>query len=206
MNKFKFLSLMTIAATLLLVGCSKDPVHPEEEHNHDDQSKVVFTFYKGHYHGTSFHKGDSTVVALRQDGKFINPTTNALIGDGSQSPVVQLSDGELQKLSIVFLAADGDTLNGEFIKEANVHQFFFIPSVKDVLEYTYKDARLGFDGDFKILQINKELNLEVVLRHGLNKSSERAWNDVNFRNYGGSDDFKTTLRIKTVEGEAHAHD
>lgn len=206
MNKMKFLALSAISFALLLTGCSKDPVTPEEEHNHDEQSKVVFTFYKGHYHGTSFHKGDSTVVTLRQDGKFVDSKTNALIGDGLQSPVVQLADGELQKLSIVFLDAHGDTLNGEFIKEANVHQFFFIPSVKDVLEYTYKDARVGFNGDFKILQTNKDLNLDVVLRHGINKSTERAWNDANFRNYGGSDDFKTTLRIKTVEGEAHAHD
>lgn len=202
--KKTILFALIFASAFIYTSCSKDPVKPEEEHNHDDAAKTVITFFEGHYHGTSFHKVDSTVVAIRQDGKFIDAKTNALIGDGSQSPVVELSDGELQKMTIQFIDAHGHILNGEFLEEANIHQFFFLPSESGVLNYTYKDARVGFDGDFEILQTGKDLNLLISLRHGINKTPEKPWNDANYNRYG-NEDFKTTLRIKTVEGSAHNH-
>lgn len=202
--KKTILFALIFASAFIYTSCSKDPVKPEEEHNHDDAAKTVITFFEGHYHGSNFHKVDSTIVAIRQDGKFIDAKTNALIGDGSQSPVVELSDGELQKMTIQFIDGHGHLLNGEFLEEANTHQMFFIPSVANVLNYTYKDATVGFDGDFEVLQTGKDLNLLISLRHGLNKIPTKAWNDADYYKYG-SEDFKTTLRIKTIEGSAHEH-
>lgn len=127
-----------------------------------------------------------------------------MIGDGSESPVVELSDGELQKATIQFIDKHGHLMNGEYLQEANVHQMFFIPSVANVLNYTYKDATVGFDGDFEVLQTGKDLKLTISLRHGLNKTPAKVWNDADYYKYGIKD-FETILRIKTIKGEKHHH-
>lgn len=182
-------------------ACTKDPVKPTDEHNHDDPAKTVMTFYKGHYHGEELHIIDSTVVAIRQDGKFINPKTNEVL---TETPVVSLQKSyNIYKLKINFFSDKGTLLNGEFIKEANIHQFFFIPKAggEGVLSYEYKDADLGFDGDFNVLETGKTFDMDMVLMHGIDKSKNIKWNDPDFRKYGGSADFSTTLKIKTIEDD-----
>lgn len=187
----------------LITSCSKDPVAPNEEHNHDDPSKVALLFIKGHYHGTQLHAHDTTTVAVRMDGRFIDPQTNALL---DKAPVITLEQGsDIYQLQIKFYAPDGDLLNGEFLEEAAIHQFFFLPSVNDVLNYVYKDDRVGFTGDFSVLQTGKELSLTASLRHGINKTIQREWNDIKYNTYG-SEDFKTVLQLKTVAAGAHDHD
>lgn len=207
--KTKILSLIAGAFILsaAVTSCTKDPQKPHEEHNHDDPTKVEMLFIKGHYHGTSLHAHDTTKVVMRWDGKFIDPTTNALL---TAPPEVKMEKGyDIYKLKVNFYDAKGKLLNGEFIEEANIHQFFFLPKAggEGALSYEYKDAnniRLGFDGDFKVLQTSKTFDMDVVLMHGLKKTTNIEWNDVNYKKFGGSPDFITTLKIKTVEGEAHA--
>lgn len=189
-----------------VTSCTKDPQKPHEEHNHDDPTKVEMLFIKGHYHGTKLHAHDTTKVVMRWDGKFIDPKTNALL---STPPEVKMEKGyDIYKLEVNFYDAKGKLLNGEFIEEASIHQFFFLPKAggEGALSYEYKDARLGFNGDFKVLQAGKTFDMDAILIHGLKKSTNIEWNDVNYKNFGGSPDFTTTLKIKTVEGGAHADD
>lgn len=195
-------AFMALLVGTVYTSCNKNPVKPQEEHNHDEQSSVILNFYEGHYHGTDLHRTDTVQVAIRQDGKFIDPKTKAVL---TTTPTVHMAKGEgiVNRLSIEFFDSKGDKINGEFLKEANTHQMFFLPGEAGVLDYEYKDQRIGFEGDFTVLQADKTIKLEMILRHGINKSTDRVWNDVQYRNYGGSTDFATSLNIHTEEGDAH---
>lgn len=202
--KKQFLSITSavFALAVLFASCGKKPVTPPEEHNHDDPSKVVMKFIRGHYHGTKLHGVDTTTVALRWDGKFIDPVTSNLL---SAPPVVHMKKraNDICRLEITFLAADGDTINGEFLHEADEHQFFFIPQASgvDALTYTYKDAdnaRVGLTGDFKVLTEDKTFDLLLSLRHGIDKKDGKTyeWNDPKYNTYGSAD-FAATIKVVT---------
>src|SRR5690606_27389748 len=95
---------------------------------------------------------------------------------------------------LIQLFYKGHSINDEIIEEGDEHQFFFIPSAEGIIEYKYNDADkdgrgIGLDGEIAITG-EGEIDLKIVLRHGLNKAhaAAQAWNSPNYQQAGGADD------------------
>ena len=191
-SKFSILALFTVVA-LGFTACKKDNPVPEEDQEEFDGTTITFT--AGHFHGTEFHsEGDPFTVSFTSNNAGATPAS------------INLEEGEsyLMEISIFRKGVD---ISDEF--DAADHQFFFTGAPAAVLDYEYKDANLGLKGLLTVKSMaSGGFDLNVVLRHGLNKqhTSAQAWNSTNYAQAGGTDDFNRTFKIFTVEGDGHSHD
>jgi len=188
-----YFMLAVMALTLIgFASCSKDDPTPEIDQ--EEYDGTILTFTEGHYHDDEFHAEGDTVQI-----RFIR---------GSDKPYpshAHLHAGEQYQLDIAMFK-NGQNTTAEF--EENEHQWFFIGAPEDVLDYTYSDNRVGFKGVFTVKKATSEgFDLKLILRHGLDKSRPAAqlWNNPNYNEAGGSDDFNKSFELHPVE-EGHDHD
>ncbi|MCL4639947.1 MULTISPECIES: hypothetical protein [Olivibacter] len=178
-------------AAVSFSSCSKDDPVPEIDQ--EEYDGTILTFTEGHYHDDEFHaEGDTLQV------RFIR---------GSDRPYpshVHLHAGEQYQLDIAMFK-NGQNTTAEFGE--NEHQWFFLGAPADVLDYTYTDNRVGFKGVFTVNKASEGFDLQLVLRHGLDKSQPAAqsWNSPNYREAGGSDDFNKSFELHPVD-EGHDHE
>lgn len=139
-----------MAALLFVTGLSytscdtnDGPITPPQPHHNEEVAAVTLKLVAGHFHGVLFHqdfpvKGEKYLKAIqeirlnRKDNKWV-------LAEGSDTAFfVRSGNAEIVSaygLWITYLAADGDTINKEFIeKGADLqHQHFF--SAKEVKGY-----------------------------------------------------------------------
>lgn len=189
LRKFSILALFSILA-ISFTACKKDNPVPEEDQEEFDGTTITFT--AGHFHGSEFHKEGEPIAV-----NFTKGNTNA-------SPAsINLHSAESYLMEIAIFK-NGKNINSEF--EPAEHQFFFTGAPNNV-DYAYKDANLGLKGllTVKTEAATGEFDLNVILRHGLNKqhASAQAWNSTNYVQAGGTDDFNRKFKIIITKGEEH---
>lgn len=181
---FKF-TLLIIAATMLTFSsCKKDPAPtPEPEQEEFDGARIQF-------------------IRLNANG---SETTDTLAVDfnasGTPGNDIILNNGLSYRMLITLLLRNASQ-NQDVIDEGTIHQFFFNPSVPGILDYVYNDSDangsgIGLDGKMTVTGTGN-LQLKVVLRHGLDKTNPAAqqWNSENYDAAGGEDDLNVTFGLK----------
>ncbi len=190
-SKFFILALFTFVA-LSFSACKKD--NPVSEEDQEEFDGTTITFTAGHFHGTEFHAEEEPF------------TVNFTSGTAGATPAsINLHEGESYLMEISIFSK-GKDISNEF--DAADHQFFFTGAPADVLDYEYKDENLGLKGLLTVKAMaSNGFDLNVVLRHGLNKQhpAAQAWNSNNYVQAGGTDDFNRKFKIFTLEGDGHAH-
>jgi len=192
MNKLRNYFMIAAIAAVSFTSCSKDDPIPEVDQEEFDGSTFVFT--EGHFHGEDFHASGDTLQV-----RFVK---------GSNKPYpahIHLHEGDKYQLEIL-MYKNGEDITSEFAPEE--HQWFFVGAPDGVLDYQYLDNQVGFKGVFTVNQATEGFDIQAVLRHGLNKSSEAAktWNNPNNKSAGGEEDFNKSFEIHPVEGDHEDHD
>lgn len=178
----KTIATLAIASTILYSCKKPNPVmpHPEEEITSVD---VVFIKMDG-----AMESLDSTKVTFNASGV---PTPSVAILESATS------------YRILVTPFNGSTsLVSEILDEGDEHQFFFFSTpTNGITSYAYKDIDgdgrgIGTDGLITTGVTNCDLN--IILRHGLNKASSAAanYNSENYADAGGEDDLNIVLPIK----------
>jgi len=182
---YKIGFIAAIAGIVTFSSCKKDPVPtPVVEQEEFDHALVQF-------------------IKLNTDGSQTTDTV-AINFDKSGTPTptqVTLNNGTAYR-TLITLSANGESINHEIIEEGTEHKFFFDPSTAGILSYVYNDADadgrgIGLDGKMTVGG-TATFNLEIILRHALNKShaSAQAWNSTTYDQAGGTDDLNITFGIK----------
>lgn len=177
--------LVIIAGVFTVTSCTKDPVpDPVVEQEEFDHALIQF-------------------VKLNADGSETTDTTSVNF-DKSGTPVpsqVTLSNGTGYRM-LITLSLKGVSINNEIVDEGTEHKFFFNPTQSGILNYTYNDADvngrgIGLDGKLSAMGTGT-IDLKVILRHALDKSSAdaQAWNSTTYGNAGGEDDLNITFGLK----------
>lgn len=178
-NLKKISILAASFAVFALSACKKETPH----HNHDNEE----------YDKVKVH-----LVALN-DADLPTTDTVTIIYDahGLATPAQSNIVANTTYRMFIELYAQEQKINQEIIDDASAHQFFFFANpISSVSNYTYMDDRIGLDG--KISFVNTGIiQLQVLLRHGLNKSHADAqnYNSANYQNAGGSNDLNITLNL-----------
>lgn len=98
--------------------------------------------------------------------------------------------------TLITLFTKGESINHEIIDEADEHKFFFFANPSTGIgSYTYNDG-IGLDGIMEI-DGHSTFNLQVLLRHGLDKThaDAQAYNSPNYQNAGGDNDLNINFNI-----------
>jgi len=188
MKKNIVIAGLLFAATGLftLNSCSKDPeVTPELEQEEFNSARIDF---------------------IRLDGSGSATTDTVTVNfdkEGNATPAEALLKNGTTYRTMLTLALDGTSINNEITEEGTEHKFFFNPSVPGIIDYTYNDEDadghgIGLDGNMT-LKASGTLNLKVVLRHALDKSSPDAqnWNSTTYEKAGGEDDLNISFGLKS---------
>lgn len=174
----------TVAALLTFNSCTKDPdPAPVDEQEEFDDVRLQF-------------------ITLNADGSETTDTTSVTFDQqGVPSPSHSHLEPHTTYRLLITLFYKGNNINHEITEEGTEHQFFFLPSVAEGIEnYSYNDRDedsrgIGLDGNITIGE--GEFDLQIVLRHGLDKahSAAQAWNSTNYHEAGGSDDLNVSFEI-----------
>lgn len=186
----------TVSLVLILIigfsACQKDNPIPEDNQEEFNSAKITFVELTAQ-NGGYLEGEESTVIAFDKEGK---PSPHH----------IHLTEGKSYRMKIE-LFYNGESINQEIIDEADQHQFFFLGAPDGVLDYAYEDEKIGLEGIMRIIE-HGEFDLQVILRHGLNKGSADAqqWNSKTYAKAGGTDDMNVSFEIHIVEeGGTHDH-
>lgn len=195
-NKLSKLSILALFAIIAVSfsSCKKDDPIPEIDQEEFDGTRITFT--AGHYDGAEFHaeEGEEPIIIDFERGSAAATPNH-----------IHLHAGETYRMQIAILR-DGVNINADF--DAPGHQFFFTGAPAGVLDYEYKDNKVGFDGFLTVKEATDEgFDLNVILRHGLNKShgSAQAWNSTTYAQAGGTDDLNKKFELHPVPADGHDH-
>ncbi|MXV38274.1 hypothetical protein GO491_06230 [Flavobacteriaceae bacterium Ap0902] len=164
-NNFLRTLLMTLMAAIMLgfISCSSGdddmpapPVEEPKDKNHEDWTKVTFTFHTGHLHGSKFHGSpmneDVQYYKASQEISFQYDASGNLIKPDTP---IRFIKGEYYALEIKYYDNEGQLMNQQFANEINapIHQHFFITkeameldtqnpftNADNILDYTYRDT------------------------------------------------------------------
>ena len=191
-NKFSLLAFIAVIA-LTFNACKKDDPIPEVDQEEFSKSELVFFELE------------------EENGKLVEHDTALVVkfdaaGDPDKSHY-HIDAGHEYRLYINLYDKKGNLNNDEILEEADEHQVFFPGAPADVLNYTYED-NIGMTGVMSVLkETSEDVELQVVLRHGLKKSSPiAAWNtsSADYAAFGGADDLNVAFELHPVEGD-HDH-
>ncbi|WP_226389633.1 hypothetical protein [Penaeicola halotolerans] len=195
-----FLGLLALTAVLVFSACEADDPVPELENEEFDAANITFTLLDENGNET-----DEVIVVsfgeLEHDHASTGGSNSFQIASGDHSgPIAELRPNSQYRMEIDLLL-EGVNVNQEIIDEADEHQFFFLPSNNALIDYQYGDQDpdgrpLGLVGTLSTFATG-ELELEVILRHRLDKASPAAqnWNNVNYQQAGGSTDIEVEFEI-----------
>ncbi len=185
-HAFKIATALFIASGLFLASCTKDEPTPTKENDQEEITGITVNYIKLNSDGTQ--TTDTTSVAFDANGA---PTPGTLT----------LSSGSSYLTLVTFYDHD-EVLNSEIKEEATEHKIFFFPSQAGVINYEYNDHDsdgnpIGLSGKTTVLNPGV-LNLNMILRHGLNKNSSAAqgWNNPDYVQAGGEDDANVDFNIQ----------
>ncbi|RQO30481.1 hypothetical protein DBR32_13020 [Taibaiella sp. KBW10] len=167
-----FLALGTLAS------CDKKTPQPNNQNEEFDAIKV--NFIKLESNGTQ--TTDTTTVSFNASGVATPANTNLTT--------------DKKYRTLITLYSNGASINHEIIEEASEHKFFFFANPPSgVGSYTYNDG-IGLDGVMEI-KGSTAFNLQILLRHGLNKNhaDAQAYNSPNYQNAGGDNDLNINFNI-----------
>lgn len=181
---FNFTLLVIIATVLTFSSCKKDPSPtPEPEQEEFDGARIQF-------------------IKLNAGGSETTDTlTVNFNASGTPSNDIILNNGLSYRMLITLLLRN-ESQNQDVIDEGTIHKFFFNPTVPHILDYVYNDADangsgIGLDGKMTVVGTGN-LQLKVVLRHGLDKTNPGAqeWDSQDYHAAGGEDDLNITFNLK----------
>lgn len=178
-NILKKLSLVAVLGLLTFSSCKKeDPVH---EHDQEEYDKIVVNFIKLNANGNETN--DTTAITLDAHG------------DATPSSITLGSDQSYRVMMNLY--SHDESINAEIIADADEHQFFFFANPSTAIAtYEYRDGQIGLDGKMTFQGVGNA-NLNIILRHGLDKTHADAlpYNNPNYRNAGGADDLNITFPV-----------
>lgn len=194
-TKLYRISLMffVLAAMFTFQACQKDD--PQPEVNQEEFNRAVITFTKLDANGNE----TATTVTAEFD-ELAHDHSSGSGGHDHDHVHVHLEHGAKYRMAIG-LYVDEKLINEEIMDEADLHQFFFLPSAPGIISYQYEDKDknnkpVGLKGVLEVTA-DGEVELNVILRHNLNKNhaAAAAWNSVNHPEAGGADDLNINLEI-----------
>ncbi len=203
--KFSFAALF-LGAALSFSSCSKkDDPTPEVEM--EEPQEAIITFTKLDASGNETTEKTTVEFELGEHNHSHTSAVGTRADDHSHdAPHIHLDAGAKYRMAIDLLR-DEKNINSEFIKAANVHQFFFTPKdasgnvMNNFVKYTYEDKdangrNLGLKGTFEVLTTG-ESDVQVILSHGLDKSkvNQTAWMYPGLANIGGDTDMDQTFEL-----------
>src|SRR6218665_1584081 len=183
--KKQFVIIAAIFSLLSVYSCSKTPA-PVDEHEHEEYDSVVVHFIALNDNGTATQ--DSSSISVDAHGHASTEATS-------------LKSGKKYQLVLQFFH-DHTNISHEIEHDGTEHQFFFNATpATAVNSYTYTDK----DANNKGIGLNGVLEtgsagtytLQIILRHGLNKSHSAAqsWNSSTYYEAGGADDLNISCKI-----------
>lgn len=182
---YSILLLAFIAGSVLtLNSCSKDDPEPEIEMEEPDRALLTFTkLDDAGQETTTKVTVDFDELAHDHASESSSGTSTSADEDAHVHPHIHLDANSTYRLQIEMFR-DGAMINDEFLKAADVHQFFFFPqdeegnAVNGFINYVYEDKDqnnlpIGLKGKFMVLT-EGEADIKVILSHGLDKSKVPA--------------------------------
>lgn len=177
MNKFTLYTLLSIFLVMAIgfSSCKRDEPVLEDDQEEYDSVEVLFTLVSN---------PEQTVKVVFN--RFGSP---------EQEKYKILKDEEYKMEISLF--HDGEEITAEVEDESLEHQFFFFAPESAVKDYTYRDNQLGLKGVIQFGNSSAQFDLNILLRHGLNKEhpSAQLWNSPNYVEAGGVDDLSFTIPI-----------
>lgn len=186
-NISKSLSVIFAVVLFALTSCKKDNPQPEVNQEEFDKTELIFVELDG-ING-QYHEHDTALtVSFDASGK---PNKHHYhIKKGTYRLYINLY-------------SKGVLINQEILDEADEHQFFFNGAPTGVLNYTYED-NVGLKGILEVLQGSETFDLNVVLRHGIRKTTPMLpWNSSRseYAKAGGTYDLNVTFELHPFENE-----
>lgn len=172
--------LILVAAVLLFNSCKKDdPVH---EHDNEEIKTMTLTFTE---------KTTNTPIVVN-----IDPTNK-----DQKLTTLNLKKGNYD-LNLKLYDFDGHEVQQEIAEDADEHQFFFVGPTQEQIGFTYLDKQVGLQSNWKVLQTASNIDMKIVLMHGLRKSAVTAadWNNKNYQSIGGgTPDIAVNLILNLID-------
>jgi hypothetical protein len=188
-----FVMLFTLTTLISFQACKKEDPKPEVDQEEFNRAVISFTKLDANGNPTA-------IVVNAQFDDFEHDHEPDAGGTEDTHTAIDLETGVKYRMEVK-LFVDQELINSEIMDEADLHQFFFLPSVSGAMTYQYEDRDknnkpVGLSGLIEFTAAG-ELELNIVLRHNLEKDHAAAanWNSANHADAGGAEDLNISLDI-----------